>query len=92
MAKRKKKNRLPADVAPSLPPVAPGLLSPTRRVPAEIVRPPYALDGDIPLSARTISAAHAPMTVPSVARRIHSRETSLVGVTFQRKCFLFGLQ
>ena len=46
MAKRKKKNRLPADVAPSLPPVAPGLLSPPRRIPAEITRPPYSLDGD----------------------------------------------
>ena len=46
MAKRKKKSRLPADVQPSLPPVRPGLLSPTRRVPADIERPPYALDGD----------------------------------------------
>ena len=46
MAKRKKKNRLPADVHPSLPPVRPGLLSPPRRVPGEIDRPPYALDGN----------------------------------------------
>jgi len=47
MAKRKKKAPRPAsDVAPSLPPVAPGLLSPTRRVPAEIERPPYAVSGD----------------------------------------------
>lgn len=46
MAKRKKKNRIAADVSPSLPPVQPGLLSPTRRVPADIVRPPYAVTGD----------------------------------------------
>ncbi|MEM9201142.1 MAG: type I methionyl aminopeptidase [Actinomycetota bacterium] len=46
MAKRKRKNRVPSDVQPSLPPVQPGLLSPTRRVPAEIPRPPYALDGN----------------------------------------------
>jgi methionyl aminopeptidase len=46
MAKRKKKNRIAADVSPSLPPVQPGLLSPTRRVPADIARPPYAVTGD----------------------------------------------
>ena len=46
MAKRKKKNRIAADVSPSLPPVQPGLLSPTRRVPAVIARPPYAVTGD----------------------------------------------
>ena len=46
MAKRKRKNRGVVGAAPSLPPVEPGLLSPTRRVPAEIERPPYAFDGD----------------------------------------------
>lgn len=47
MAKRKKRSPRPAaDVAPSLPPVAPGLLSPPRRVPPEIARPPYATSGD----------------------------------------------
>lgn len=43
MAKRKKRQRV---VRPSLPPVQAGLLSPPRRVPPEIVRPPYAESGD----------------------------------------------
>ncbi len=46
MAKRKKQSRRAREASVSLPPVAPGLLSPTRRVPAEIARPPYALTGD----------------------------------------------
>ena len=46
MAKRKRRNGPPPGVEPSLPPVAPGLLSPPRRVPAEIPRPPYALTGN----------------------------------------------
>jgi len=47
MATRKKRTTRPAsDAAPSLPPIAPGLLSPTRRVPADIERPPYAVSGD----------------------------------------------
>jgi len=46
MAKRKKRNRVAAGVGPSLPPVTLGLLSPRRRVPADIRRPPYALSGD----------------------------------------------
>ncbi len=43
MAKRKKRQRT---VGPSLPPVRAGLISPTRRVPADIARPPYAETGD----------------------------------------------
>ncbi len=47
MAKRKRKPTRPAPgVAPSLPPVQPGLISPMRRVPAEVARPHYALTGD----------------------------------------------
>ena len=47
MAKRKRKQTRPAvGVEPSYPPVQAGLLSPMRRVPAEIPRPPYALRGD----------------------------------------------
>jgi len=46
MAKRKRRNGPAKAVAPSLPPVTAGLLSPMRRVPAEIVRPPYAITGD----------------------------------------------
>lgn len=47
MAKRKKRSTRPAaDVAPSMPPVTPGLQSPPRRVPAESERPPYAATGD----------------------------------------------
>ena len=45
MAKRKRKTKVSA--APvSDPPVRAGMLSPRRRVPAEIARPPYALSGD----------------------------------------------
>ncbi len=46
MAKRKRKQRSIAGVEPSLPPITAGLVSSTRRVPAEIARPPYALTGD----------------------------------------------
>ncbi|MEM7141119.1 MAG: type I methionyl aminopeptidase [Actinomycetota bacterium] len=46
MAKRKRRNGPVTKAAPSLPPVTAGLLSPTRRVPAEIPRPPYATTGD----------------------------------------------
>jgi methionyl aminopeptidase len=46
MGKRKRRNGPVSKVAPSLPPVSAGLLSPTRRVPPEIVRPPYAVTGD----------------------------------------------
>ncbi|GJM36739.1 MAG: methionine aminopeptidase [Acidimicrobiales bacterium] len=46
MAKRKRRNGPVSKVAPSLPPVTRGLLSPTRRVPAEIERPPYAVSGE----------------------------------------------
>jgi methionyl aminopeptidase len=45
MAKRKRRQRRATTVAPSYPPVQPGLQSPTRRVPAEIPRPPYAVTG-----------------------------------------------
>ena len=46
MAKRKRRNGPVSKVAPSLPPVTAGLQSPTRRVPSEIARPPYAVSGD----------------------------------------------
>jgi methionyl aminopeptidase len=46
MGKRKRRNGPVAKAAPSLPPVTPGLLSPTRRVPGDIGRPPYAVSGD----------------------------------------------
>lgn len=46
MGKRKRRNGPVARVAPSMPPVSAGLLSPPRRVPAEIRRPPYAISGD----------------------------------------------
>lgn len=46
MAKRKRRNGQAAGVGPSLPPITPGLLSPMRRVPADIQRPPYAITGD----------------------------------------------
>ena len=46
MAKRKRHNSTSASVSPSLPPVTRGLVSSTRRVPADIARPPYALTGD----------------------------------------------
>jgi methionyl aminopeptidase len=46
MAKRKRRNGPVAKPAASLPPIAPGLVSPTRRVPAEIERPPYGVSGD----------------------------------------------
>lgn len=46
MAKRKRRNGPISKASPSLPPVAAGLQSPTRRVPAEIPRPPYAATGD----------------------------------------------
>ena len=46
MAKRKRRNSRGSDASASLPPVTAGLLSPPRRVPIEIQRPPYALTGD----------------------------------------------
>lgn len=46
MAKRKRRQHRVSTAAPSEPPVRPGLLSPMRRVPAEISRPPYALTGE----------------------------------------------
>ncbi len=45
MAKRKRRSGPPGGVERSLPPVVPGLLSPTRRVPPDIERPPYASTG-----------------------------------------------
>ena len=44
MSKRKRK--LTPKAPPSLPPVEAGLLSPTRLVPSNINKPPYALTGD----------------------------------------------
>lgn len=46
MAKRKRRNGPASAVEASFPPIAPGLLSPTRRVPGDIPRPPYAVTGD----------------------------------------------
>jgi methionyl aminopeptidase len=46
MAKRKRRQRAVHDVAPSEPPVRPGLLSPSRTVPREVPRPPYAVTGN----------------------------------------------
>ncbi len=46
MAKRKRRTGPANAISPSLPPVVAGLLSPTRRVPADIERPPYAVSGD----------------------------------------------
>jgi methionyl aminopeptidase len=46
MAKRKRRSEPVNQVEPSFPPVTPGLQSPTRRVPADVERPPYALSGD----------------------------------------------
>ncbi len=54
MAKRKRRNGPATDIAPSLPPVAAGLLSPMRRVPPEISRPPYAITGDPGLSVSSL--------------------------------------
>jgi len=55
MAKRKPRNRGGRGVEPSIPPVRPGLLSPARRVPPHIERPPYAATGEPgpPVSALT---------------------------------------
>ena len=87
MAKRKKKNRLPADVHPSLPPVRPGLLSPPRRVPGEIDRPPYALDGNpgpsVSALTRTADELAAMRRTGAVAAEILLRAGAMVapGVT-----------
>ena len=87
MAKRKKKNRLPADVHPSLPPVRPGLLSPPRRVPGEIDRPPYALDGNpgpsVSALTRTVDELAAMRRTGAVAAEILLRAGAMVapGVT-----------
>lgn len=48
MAKRKRRSARSLLVEPSHPPVVAGLLSPTRRVPASIKRPPYAFSGQPP--------------------------------------------
>ena len=53
MAKRKRRSPRP-QVKASYPPVVPGLLSPPRRVPAEIKRPPYALTGQPPLASSSL--------------------------------------
>ncbi len=54
MAKRKRRAPRPSLVKPSYPPVVPGLLSPTRRVPVAIKRPPYALTGQPPPSGSSL--------------------------------------
>lgn len=46
MAKRKRRSAPIPGAEPSYPPVAPGLLSPSRRVPSGIPRPPYAATGE----------------------------------------------
>ncbi|MXW76890.1 MAG: type I methionyl aminopeptidase [Acidimicrobiaceae bacterium] len=54
MAKRKRRSPRPSLVEASHPPVVPGLLSPIRRVPAAIKRPPYALTGQPPPSSSSL--------------------------------------
>lgn len=46
MAKRKRKRHLSALVPPSDPPVRPGIIGLSRRVPDDIARPPYAVSGE----------------------------------------------
>ncbi len=55
MTKRKRRNGPATTVAPSLPAVTAGLLSPVRRVPNEIERPPYAVTGDPGLSVSSLT-------------------------------------
>lgn len=88
MAKRKKRAARPAaDTVPSLPPVAPGLLSPTRRVPAAIEWPPYAATGDpgpsISSLTRTPAEVEAMRRTGGIAAEILLRAGELVapGVT-----------
>ncbi|MCQ3813797.1 MAG: type I methionyl aminopeptidase [Acidimicrobiia bacterium] len=54
MAKRKRRNLRPARTERQYPPVEAGLLSPTRRVPATIARPPYAQSGQPPPSTSAL--------------------------------------
>ena len=87
MAKRKRRNPRPSSVEPSYPPVVPGLLSPTRRVPAAIDRPPYALTGRPPPSGsplvRTPAELAAMRRTGAAAAEILLRAGSLArpGVT-----------
>lgn len=87
MAKRKRRNLRPAPAKASYPPVVPGLLSPTRRVPAAINRPPYALSGQPPPSGsslvRTPSELEAMRRTGAAAAEILLRAGSLArpGVT-----------
>ena len=87
MAKRKRRSPRPSLVEPSYPPVVPGLLSPTRRVPAAIKRPPYALTGQPPPSrsalVRTPDELAAMRRTGAAAAEILIRAGALVrpGVT-----------
>lgn len=87
MGKRKRRNGPVSKVTPSLPPVSAGLLSPTRRVPAEIARPPYAVTGDpgpsVSALVRTPAEAEAMRRTGAAAAEILIRAGELVrpGVT-----------
>ncbi len=88
MGKRKRKQRSATNgAAPSLPPVRSGLVSPARRLPPEIARPPYALTGDPgpPLSplVRTAQEIAAMRRTGGVAAEILLRAGEMVepGVT-----------
>lgn len=86
MAKRKRRNAS-RSVEPSLPPVTAGLLSPTRRVPSEISRPPYAVSGDpgpsISPVTRTPEEIHAMRRTGAAAAEILLRAGAMVrpGIT-----------
>jgi methionyl aminopeptidase len=87
MAKRKRRNGPINKVSPSLPPVTAGLLSPPRRVPAEISRPPYAVSGDpgpsVSALTRTAEEAEAMRRTGAAAAEILLRAGELVrpGIT-----------
>jgi len=87
MAKRKRRNGPVAKATPSLPPVTAGLLSPTRRVPAEITRPPYAATGNpgpsVSSITRTADEISAMRRTGSAAAEILLRAGDLVrpGIT-----------
>lgn len=87
MAKRKRRNGPVSKVAPSLPPVTAGLVSPTRRVPAEIARPPYAVTGNpgpsVTSMIRTPEEAEAMRRTGAAAAEILLRVGDIVraGVT-----------
>lgn len=90
MAKRKPRKRGGRVAEPSIPPVRPGLLSPARRVPPHIERPPYAASGEPgpPVSSlvRTPDELAAMRTTGRIAAEILLDVTDLVrpGTTTDR--------